>query len=187
MSHRQRFGDRAVTATQTPSVDSVTAPRRTVLRGALVAGVAAPLLAACGGSDSTSADKTSADTTGTQPSSSGKPSTGADKPSTGADKPSTGGGSTAIASVSDVPSGGGIILDDPGIVITQPTPGDFKGFSNICTHAGCPLHDVTNGTITCTCHGSIFSIDDGSVVGGPAPTPLPEKAIAVDGQDISLA
>lgn len=179
MSHRQRSGDHPVTDVQIAAVDSAAAPRRTVLRGALLAGVAGPLLVACGGSDSTSGDSTSADSTGTQPSSG--------NPSTGEGKPSAGGGSTdAVASVSDVPKGGGIILDDPGIVITQPVEGEFKGFTNICTHAGCPLHDVTNGTINCTCHGSMFSITDGSVVGGPAPGPLPEKAIAVKGDTISL-
>ncbi|HET9650334.1 MAG TPA: Rieske (2Fe-2S) protein, partial [Microlunatus sp.] len=51
-------------------------------------------------------------------------------------------------------------------------------FSKICTHAGCPVSDVTD-TIDCLCHGSRFSITDGSVVNGPASQPLPESPTTV--------
>ena len=149
------------------------ATRRTVLRGAMVAGVTVPFLAACGG-DST-ADEGSTSNTG----------------STGSSRPPDGGGSTgtdsAIATTADVPAGGGLILEDPQIVITQPAAGEFKGFSSICTHQGCPVDNVTDGTINCTCHGSMYSIKDGSVVDGPAPAPLPEQKIAVEGKSIALA
>ena len=134
--------------------------RRNVLRGAAVMGFGVPLLAACGGS------------------SNGSTSTGGK---------TTGGGGGALTTTGDVPKGGGIILDQDGIVITQPEPGTFKGFSNICTHQSCPVDNVTDGTINCTCHGSMFSIKDGSVVGGPAPAPLPEKPVTVKGNKISLA
>ncbi len=152
------------------SVESA-ATRRTVLRGALVAGVGVPFLAACGGDD---------------PASSGtEPSGGAS--SSGGESSSPGGGGGPIASTDDIPEGGGLILDDPQVVITQPVSGEFKAFSSICTHQGCPLDNVTDGTINCTCHGSQFSIEDGSVVGGPAPSPLPEEAITVKGSDISVS
>ena len=71
-------------------------------------------------------------------------------------------------------------------VITQPTEGDFKAFTSICTHAQCDVADVTT-TINCTaCHGSKFSITDGSVVNPPAPSPLPTKTIKVDGDTITV-
>ena len=63
-------------------------------------------------------------------------------------------------------------------MITQPTAGEFKAFSSICTHAACPVADVTD-TINCNCHGSKFSITDGSVVNGPAVTPLPARTVTV--------
>jgi len=44
----------------------------------------------------------------------------------------------------------------------------------------------SNGTIDCPCHGSQFSIKDGSVVGGPAPSPLAAQAIRVSGERIIL-
>jgi Rieske Fe-S protein len=46
---------------------------------------------------------------------------------------------------------------------------------------------VQDGLITCPCHQSRFSVTDGSVQSGPAPAPLPERAITVDGDTIVLA
>lgn len=93
----------------------------------------------------------------------------------------------SIASTADVPVGGGLILADQDLVITQPSAGTFKGFSATCTHEGCTVAGVANGTINCTCHGSKFSVTDGSVAGGPAPEPLAARALAVTGTAITLA
>jgi Rieske Fe-S protein len=83
--------------------------------------------------------------------------------------------------------GGGTILGDQKIVITEPVSGTFKAFSAVCTHQGCTVGSVSGGTINCPCHGSKFSITDGSVVGGPAPSPLPAVSIAVQGTSIVKA
>ena len=91
---------------------------------------------------------------------------------------------TALAATSQVPDGGGKIIDAKRIVITQPQPGSFKAFSAICTHEGCFVDSVSKGTINCPCHGSKFSITDGSVVHGPATRPLPAIAINVEGTSI---
>jgi Rieske Fe-S protein len=85
-----------------------------------------------------------------------------------------------------VPVGGGLILAKQSVVITQPTKGEFKGFSSTCTHMGCTVGSVSD-TINCPCHGSTFSIEDGSVVGGPATSGLPAKELVVDGGSINLA
>ena len=152
--------------------------RRTVLRGALLAGVATPLLAACGSDDVAASP---AETSTEKPSTSPEPPTGGGNGAESDD----GGASNAVAKTSDIPEGGGVILEDDGVVITQPVAGTFNGFSNICTHQGCPLFDVTE-TINCNCHGSKFSIDDGSVVSGPAEAPLPTKGLIVSGTEITL-
>lgn len=152
--------------------------RRTVLRGAVVAGVAVPFLAACGN------DSSSPGSTGGPSAPSGNDSGGND---TGAATTQAGGGGGAVATTADVPEGGGLILSDPQVVITQPAAGEFKGFSSICTHQGCQVDNVSDGTINCICHGSMYSIEDGSVVGGPAPSPLPEQKLTVTGKDITLA
>ena len=87
----------------------------------------------------------------------------------------------------DVPVGGGIVLSDEQVVITQPTAGEFHAFTAVCTHAQCLVTAVSDGTINCPCHGSQYAIEDGSVVGGPAPAPLAEVDFTVDGDQITLA
>jgi Rieske Fe-S protein len=57
----------------------------------------------------------------------------------------------------------------------------------VCTHQGCIVDQVANGTIDCPCHGSKFSIKDGSVVNGPAASPLASIAIKVEGTSIVQA
>ncbi len=86
----------------------------------------------------------------------------------------------------DVPEGGGTILKDAKIVVTQPSAGQFKAFSAVCTHQQCVVSDVTD-TINCACHNSAFSITDGSVVNGPATSPLPAKTVAVSGDQLSIS
>ncbi|MFE8950243.1 Rieske (2Fe-2S) protein [Streptomyces sp. NPDC007856] len=102
-----------------------------------------------------------------------------------------GGGATTsvgeeLASTSDIPEGGGKIFKDKKVVVTQPKKGDFKAFSAICTHLGCTVSTVANGTINCPCHGSKFHIGDGSVAHGPAKRPLPKESIKVEGNSIKL-
>ena len=63
---------------------------------------------------------------------------------------------TALTPTADVPVGGGVILN--GIVVTQPTEGEFKAFTAICTHQGTQLDAVTPEGIRCPLHGSLFSI-----------------------------
>jgi len=93
----------------------------------------------------------------------------------------------ALAGTSDVPVGGGKILADKKIVITQPQSGAFQGFSAVCPHAGCIVGTVSGGTINCPCHGSRFTITNGSVVNGPATSPLPPVSIKVQGSSIVQA
>jgi Rieske Fe-S protein len=99
----------------------------------------------------------------------------------------TSGTAGAIAAASDVPVGGGLVVKDRKVVITQPKKGEFKGFTAICTHAGCVVSTVADGTINCPCHGSKYSVADGSVVRGPAPRPLAEIPVSVDGGEIVSA
>jgi Rieske Fe-S protein len=79
-----------------------------------------------------------------------------------------------------------VIFAEQNVVVTQPTEGEFRAFDNICTHLNCPVTDVTD-TINCNCHGSKFSIEDGSVVSKPAEKPLPAKQVTVVDGKILLA
>jgi Rieske Fe-S protein len=92
-----------------------------------------------------------------------------------------------LADKSAIPVGGGKIFKEEKVVVTQPKKGEFKAFSAICTHLGCTVNKVADGTIDCPCHGSKYRITDASVVHGPAPRPLPAKKITVKGKSIFLA
>jgi Rieske Fe-S protein len=109
-------------------------------------------------------------------------------PPTSAGTGSAGGGaSSALATTSEIPVGGGKVLTAQKIVITQPQAGTFHAFTAICTHQGCIVNTVSGGTINCPCHGSKYSIVNGSVVNGPAPLPLAAVSIKVEGTSIVKA
>jgi nitrite reductase/ring-hydroxylating ferredoxin subunit len=99
----------------------------------------------------------------------------------------SGAGPAALATTSEIPVGGGKVFPAQKVVITQPTASLFKAFTAVCTHLGCIVNTVANGTIDCPCHGSKYSIKDGSVVNGPAPSPLAPVSIKVEGTSIFLA
>ncbi len=89
-----------------------------------------------------------------------------------------------LTTTAQVPVGGGMIITGKNVVVTQPTANTFKAFSAICTHQGCIVDAIADGTIDCPCHGSKFSVKDGSVVNGPASRPLQRVAIKVQGTSI---
>jgi Rieske Fe-S protein len=113
-------------------------------------------------------------------------------PASGAASGGAGGGGSsapagnALASTSQIPVGSGMVFSGQQVVVTQPSAGEFKAFSAVCTHMGCIVNQVSNGTIDCPCHGSQYSIKTGDVVAGPAPKPLPAKQIKVSGDSIFL-
>jgi Rieske Fe-S protein len=154
--------------------------RRVVLAGAGALG-AGCLLAACGtSSGSTGSNGANGGDFTNDPAPAG--SAGADAGSN-SDSDSAAGGT--LAAVADIPEGGGVIKGD--YVITQPQSGTFKAFSKVCTHAGCDVSKVDSGVITCPCHNSTFSIEDGSPTGGPATKALAETKVKVDGDNIVAA
>ena len=105
----------------------------------------------------------------------------AGKPKKDATSPKASG--TVLGTAGEIPVGGGKIFAAAKVVVTQPVRGQYEGFSAVCTHVGCILSEVADGTIDCPCHGSEFKITNGAVVTGPAPRPLPKKQIkVVDGQ-----
>lgn len=92
-----------------------------------------------------------------------------------------------IVPTGDVPVGGGVIVDDKAVVVTQPSEGDYRAFSATCTHQGCAVTRIEDDAIVCACHMSRFALTDGGVLDGPADEPLPEVDIAVDGDEVTFA
>lgn len=97
--------------------------------------------------------------------------------------PSAGG--TSVAGTS-VPVGGGVVLADRGVVVTQPVAGTFAAFGTTCPHQGCSVDTVADGTINCPCHGSRFRVADGSVAQGPASRGLTPRAVQVAGGQVTV-
>jgi Rieske Fe-S protein len=165
------------------------ATRRCVLLGAGVLGVAG-VLTACSTAavpyDANDAGQAPG-TTPTTPSAAGSDAASgmASQPSSSASAKTGGAVSgsghtgTLLGLASAVPVGGGMVYTDAKVVVTQPSKGEYKAFSAVCTHVGCLCNQVAGGTINCPCHGSKFKITDGSVVAGPAPAPLPAKTVTV--------
>ena len=137
--------------------------RRRVVGGAAMTAVGVPLLAACGSGPTVAGDNSAG---------------------SGAGGGAGTGGPVTLGPTSDVPVGSGKIYPDANVVVTQPTPGTYEGFNATCTHQGCQVTNVTGGTINCLCHGSKFSIKDGSVVQGPASQPLEKANVKVRGTKI---
>jgi nitrite reductase/ring-hydroxylating ferredoxin subunit len=76
--------------------------------------------------------------------------------------------------------------DTPVVVVARGA--DVSVLADRCPHASAPMHDGQLGdedgcpVITCSWHGSVFRVDDGSVLHGPATAPLPRfETRTVDG------
>jgi Rieske Fe-S protein len=147
--------------------DRIPTTRRTVLAGVGAVGVVGSL-AACGSASSSDAGAPTSGGAGSMP---GAAASGA-----------SGGG---LANTGDIPVGSGKIFE--AVVVTQPTAGNFKAFSTTCTHQGCQVSSVGGGVIKCPCHGSEFSISDGSVKSGPARAPLAAKTVTVKNGEITVS
>jgi Rieske Fe-S protein len=142
--------------------------RRGLLAGA-GAGAAVLTVAACGSDTNGSSDTST-------PESGGYGGSGG-----GAAKPDGG-----LAAVSDVPVGGAVSAKDSSgdpVIVSQPTKGEVVAFSAICTHKGCTVAPEAT-ILMCPCHGSTYDLATGENTGGPAPKPLTEIAVKVDGDDV---
>jgi nitrite reductase/ring-hydroxylating ferredoxin subunit len=83
--------------------------------------------------------------------------------------------SSVIVRLSRVPAlsvpGGILVIFAAGVIVVHRAPGEYRAFSNVCTHAGCGIAEVVGPRVRCRCHGSEFDLD-GVNVAGPAPSPL---------------
>ncbi|MET9909794.1 Rieske (2Fe-2S) protein [Streptomyces sp. NPDC006476] len=167
--------------TTSEPLQPVPAPaRRTVVAAVGAAGLAVALTA-CGSSDDNSSS--SSDTQAGANANNGGTAGG----DASASASSGSGGGAALAKTADIPEGGGKIFKDKSVVVTQPASGTFKAFSTKCPHQGCAVSSISNGVIVCPCHGSEFSVTDGSVKKGPATTGLTAQNVTVSGDSITLA
>jgi len=78
----------------------------------------------------------------------------------------------------DYLDGSDTFLDEIRVFIQRKGNG-YRAMSAVCTHLGCTVNpDAQTGNgFRCPCHGSIFD-EDGRVLKGPAPKPLPCYAMS---------
>lgn len=87
--------------------------------------------------------------------------------------------------VAEVPEGGGLVKD--GVVVTQPSAGEYKAFDARCPHQGCTVNEVTTRAIICPCHDSHFDPKSGDMTQGPATEGLAERTVTVEGDDVVVS
>jgi cytochrome b6-f complex iron-sulfur subunit len=98
-------------------------------------------------------------------------------------------GAATPADVGDVAAGSASALSVGSLIAVAGAPvcvgRDANGvyaMTLICTHQGCDIGQqgsVSGQGLYCACHGSRFDAN-GSVVGGPAPSPLAHFAVSAD-------
>ncbi|MGZ5415691.1 MAG: Rieske (2Fe-2S) protein [Nocardioides sp.] len=145
--------------------------RRKVLLAGTGTALGVGLLASCGDDPEATPTAGSSSTTPAESSSSSDSGTG---------------GGKALAKVSDIPVGGAVAAessDGKPIIVSQPTDGEVVAFSAICTHKGCTVAPADK-ILACPCHGSTYDLATGENTGGPAPKPLTEIAVTIDGDDV---
>ena len=142
------------------------------------------VLAGCGGDEAEPVGDDSPSPRTSEPSGSGGTPAESDQPDSKDSRSPT---ALVLATTDEVPVGGGIVLTDVRVVITQPRRGEFRAFTAVCTHQGQTVGEINDNVIRCTFHGSEYDAATGQVVGGPAPVPLEQIPIKVARGDITRA
>ena len=90
--------------------------------------------------------------------------------------------------LSEIPVGGAKTVRHQGkpfIVVRQAAK--VYAVNAICTHLGCIVYwDPSIKQLACPCHTAFFNLN-GSVITGPAPTPLPTAVVKVAGDQIVIS
>ena len=92
-----------------------------------------------------------------------------------------------VGSLAEIPEGELRAFDLPsGRIAVAHVEARMYAFADECTHAGCALSDGDfddrAATVTCACHGSVFDVETGEPVEGPAQDPVAvHRARLVDG------
>lgn len=142
--------------------------------------VAGGVLAACSSSSGAPATKAGGARSGGGSDHDGDRDSGA--PSTPEGSAKAGGG-TALATLDDIGVGKAVsakLPDGKPAIVARPTSSTVVCFSAICTHQGCTVKPGAT-SLDCPCHGSRYDTTTGKVLNGPAPRPLPEIAVEVQG------
>ncbi len=147
------------------------ASRRAVLAGGGAACLAL-LLGACGSDTETPPANTGGG--------GGAPSGAADAPSSAA--PGGGSSGTVLAKEADIPSGGGVVVGT--VLVVKLADGTVKANDAHCPHMGTLVKAPTDGKSECPNHNSMFAIEDGARLSGPATSGLRDIPVKVENGNV---
>jgi len=98
-------------------------------------------------------------------------------------------GSQRIARVGEMPVGGVKLFRYPGAndscLLLRTGEDAYAAYSQKCTHLSCAVYPARDGKrLECPCHEGYFSIEDGRVLQGPPPRPLPRIVLERRDEDV---
>lgn len=91
-------------------------------------------------------------------------------------------GAAVVARVADVPVGGSTVFRYPGegdpCILVRLGEDRWVAYSQKCTHLSCAVYwEPSTARLACPCHVGYFAVEDGAVLQGPPPRPLPRILI----------
>jgi Rieske Fe-S protein len=94
-----------------------------------------------------------------------------------------------VARASQLAAGSVTMFSYPGpqdpCILVRRANGAIAAFSQKCTHLSCAVYyAAARDRLECPCHEGYFSPDDGRVLQGPPPRPLPKIRLTLRGDDI---
>lgn len=96
---------------------------------------------------------------------------------------------TTVAEAGDIQPGQLVAFDVGGTkVAVANVDGTFYGFGDTCTHALCSLAegDLEGTEVICPCHGSVFDVTTGDVLGPPAMEPVGSYPVRIEGDALQV-
>ena len=94
-----------------------------------------------------------------------------------------------VAKLSELPVGGYKLFYYPTehhpCILVRLAEKEFAAYSQSCTHLMCPVHyRHEKKELYCPCHEGFFSAEDGRVLAGPPPRPLPRYPVELRGEEL---
>jgi arsenite oxidase small subunit len=70
-------------------------------------------------------------------------------------------------------------------IMIRTAPDRYVAYSQKCTHLSCAVYySKERNRLECPCHNGFFSVEDGSVLAGPPPRPLPKIVLEARGDEL---
>jgi Rieske Fe-S protein len=94
-----------------------------------------------------------------------------------------------VARDGEVPVGGAKVFRYPGpddpCLLVRTSEDDYVAYSQKCTHLSCAVYYARDrNRLECPCHEGYFAVEDGRVLQGPPPRPLPRVLLERQGADL---